>query len=120
MFETGIASAFFHLTGFAPSGTETLAIDEGLGGGVVSVADWLFHPEVFVDFADIGALAMLSGTKTVSVFVTVAAGSYDEFSVITDAFGLAEHVPVSEPASILLFGLALAGVSLCRRRKTLN
>lgn len=117
LFETGVTSTFFHLTGFSPSGTETLAIDEGLGDGIVSVADWLFHPEVSFDFAEIGALAMLSGTKTVSVFVTVAAGSFDEFSVITDAFGYAAHIPVSEPANLLLFSLALAGVNLCRRRK---
>jgi hypothetical protein len=117
MLETGVTSAFFHLTGFAPSGTETLAIDEGLGAGVVSVADWLFHPEVSFDFADIGALKMLSGSKTISVFVTVAAGSFDEFSVITDAFGSAAHIPVSEPANLLLFSLALIGFNFCRHRK---
>jgi hypothetical protein len=118
MFETDITSAFFHLTGFASSGTETLAIDEGLGA--IPVADWLFHPEISFYFAGIGASKTLSGSKKVTALVTDGAGSFDEFSVITDAFGSAEHIPVTAPANILLFCLALAGVNLCRRRKILQ
>ena len=113
--ETGYASSFFHLTGFTPSGMETLAIDEGMGGGIVPVADWLFHPEVSFDFADIGASMMLSGSKTVTAYVTVKAGGLDAFSVITDAFGAAAHIP--EPASLLLISLALLSFGLVRRRK---
>lgn len=117
LLEKGFASAFFHLTGFAPSGGETLAIDEGLGLGAMPVSDWLFHPVVSFDFPDTAGSMLLSGSNIITAFVTVPGGSIDEFSVITDAFGSAEHINVPEPASIFLFSLALAGFSLSKRRK---
>jgi hypothetical protein len=117
LLETGFASAFFHLTGFAPSGGETLMIDEGGGAGPLPEADWLVHPMVSFDFPEIGPSMLLSGSETVTAYVTVPGEGIDEFSVITDAFGSAEHIPVPEPASIFLFGLGLAGFGFSRRRK---
>lgn len=106
-FEAGFASAFFHLDGFAPSGSETLAIDEGMGGGIVAVPEWLVHPMISFEFDDLITPADLSGTTSVSVYVTAPAMSTNRFSVITDAFGGAVQVP--EPGSILLL---LAGLWL--------
>ncbi len=102
--EAGIASAFFHLSGFAPSGSETLAIDEGLGAGIVSVADWLFNPFISFEFDDLVTPGALSGSTSVTAYVTVPEFGLDSFSVITDATGSAIHVNEPIPVTILLFG----------------
>jgi len=104
-FESGMASAFFHLSGFAPSGTETLAIDDLSGSGIMPVADWLFHPMLSFEFDDIVTPGALIGSTTVLAYVTVPAFSTDQFSVITDAFGGA--VRVSEPGLALLLCMSL-------------
>lgn len=118
-FEAGFASAFFHLDGFAPSGSETLAIDEGLGAGIVPVADWLFNPVISFDFADLTVPGAMSGTTTVSVFVTAPEMSANRFSVITDAMGGASHVSVPVPATLSLMLIGL--LSLIRpRNRTVN
>lgn len=107
MKEEGFASSFFHLTGFAPSGGETLAIDDGLGGGPIAVADWLVHPAAGLSFADTGPSMTDMGMATVTAFVTVPAGSIDAFSVITDAMGGAVHVPVPPVWMLMLVGAVL-------------
>lgn len=111
--EAGFASAFFHLSGFAPSGAETLAIDEGLGAGVVGVADWLFNPSIVFEFDDVVTPAAMIGSTTVTAYVTVPEFSLDSFSVITDATGSALHV--NEPVPIAMF---LIGFAMMLRRKT--
>lgn len=104
--ESGFASSFFHLSGFFPSGEETLAIDDGLGGGPMSVTDWLFNPSIAFDFADLVTPASMTGSTTVTAYVTVPAMSTDMFSVITDAAGGA--VRVAEPQALsLIFTLSL-------------
>lgn len=108
--EAASASSFFHLSGFAPSGTETLAIDELMGGGPVAVADWLVHPEILSPFGLGGST--LSGSATVHALVTVPGMATDIFSVITDATGSAVHV--SAPASLWL--VLLAGAWIGGRR----
>lgn len=112
-FEAGVASAFFHLSGFAPSGSETLAIDDG--SGIMSVSDWLFNPFITFDFDEIVTPGALSGSTSVLAYVTVPAFSTDSFSVITDASGSAARIP--EPTAVVLFGLA---VLLLSRRKYFN
>ena len=102
--ESGSASSFFALSGFAPSGTETLMIDDGSGGGLVPMASWLVHPEVLAPLGVAGAT--LADTETVLALVTVPGMTVDVFSVITDATGSAVHVP--EPTSLALALLACA------------
>ncbi len=109
LFEAGFASAFFHLDGFAPSGSETLAIDEGLEAGIVPVADWLFNPEISFVFDDEIVPAMETGTTTVSVFVTAPEMSRNRFSVITDASGAATSIASPPSLSLLLLGLVVLG-----------
>lgn len=98
--EMGFASAFFHLDGFAPSGSETLAIDDGSGAGPVSVPDWLINPVVELSISETDSSVSLIGSALVTAFVTVPGMSTDQFSVITDAIGAAEHIP--EPGTLVL------------------
>ncbi len=117
LLEAASASPFFHLTGFAPSGSETLMIDDG--GGAMPVADWLVHPVVGSPLGDAFLAGGAAGTEIVTAFVTVPAGSIDSFSVITDAFGAAVHIsPVPEPMTAALGFIALGalGAGIQRRR----
>jgi hypothetical protein len=113
--EAGFASAFFHLSGFAPSGGETLAIDEGLGAGIIGVADWLFNPFIAFEFDDLIAPASMVGSTTVTAYVTVPALSTDRFSVITDASGAA--IRVIEPDNLALILMAFAIAHFTRRSR---
>jgi len=115
--ESGVASPFFHLTGFAPSGSETLMIDPDAGGPAPSMpmADWLVHPFVASPFGDPGATD--SGADTVLAFVTLPPESINSFSVLTDATGSAATPPsIPEPMSAGL--LLVAGAAIARRRAT--
>lgn len=112
-FEMAFASAFFHLDGFAPSGSETLAIDEGLGAGIVSMTDWLVHPMIEFSFADLTVPGALSGSASVDVYVTAPGMSSNRFSVITDAFGAAVHIP--EPKTLLLVTVGFLMLNIRRR-----
>ncbi len=106
------ASPFFHLSGFAPSGMETLKIDG------MDEPDWLFHPAIGSPFGGPVALGV-AGTTTVDVEVTVPAGSTEAFSVITDSFGSAirlSTVPEPVSATLGLMGLAALGYTTKRRR----
>lgn len=106
--EAGFASAFFHLSGFAPSGGETLAIDDGLGAGISSVADWLFNPFIAFEFDDLITPASMVGSTTVIAYVTVPAFSTDRFSVITDASGAATRVVEPDTLALILMAFAIA------------
>lgn len=110
-FESGFASAFFHLDGFSPSGAETLAVSSG--GGIVPMMDYLDNPIVSFDFSDLDAMSVLSGTTTISAFVTVPTGSIDQFSVITDATGGAVRIP--EPASLMVLALGIVMLAFSRK-----
>ena len=116
LFESGVASPFFHLTGFAPSGGETLMIDDGLGGGAVPMADWLVHPAVMLPLGGVDLLITDTGSATVTAFVTVPAMDSDEFSVITDSSGNALHA-APEPASIILLLTGVVGLGMVKRRR---
>ncbi len=83
-----------------------MAIDDGMGGGPMSVTDWLFNPSIAFDFADLVTPASMTGSTTVTAYVTVPAMSSDMFSVITDAAG--DAVRVAEPQALsLMFTLSL-------------
>ncbi len=111
--ESGFASPFFHLTGFSPSGTETLMIDEG--GGPMPEPEWLVHPAEGLPFGA-GPLSVTGmGTDTVLALVTLPPDSFNAFSVITDSAGGAfTPPPVPEPASA---GLALLGLAVLAGRR---
>ena len=118
--EAGFASPFFHLTGFAPSGTETLAIDEDGAGGdpPMAVAEWLVHPAVGLDFGSGPLSVMDSGSETVLALVTLPPDSFNSFSVITDSAGGAATPPrIPEPASAGLALMGLAALAGRRRRR---
>lgn len=103
------ASSFFHLTGFAPSGSETLMIDSG--AGPMPVGEWLVHPALDSPAGDPGGL--ISGSETVTALVTLPPESVNSFSVITDAFGFA-FTPAPEPMTA---GLVLVGFAALTRRR---
>lgn len=111
MHEMGFASAFFHITGLAPSGAETLAIDSG--AGPMPVSEWLANPGVSMTTSDGAGTLMTSGSITVTAFVTVPGERIDAFSVITDATGA---VSVTTPMTLGLISLGL--LLLGRQRKT--
>lgn len=113
--EAGFASPFLHLSGFAPSGDETLEIDEQMGAGRVAVPDYLVNPVVELPLGTGSAGTAIIGGTSVLAYVTVPAGNIDSFSVITDSFGGAMHVPA--PATLALFGLGLIGLGYSRRNK---
>lgn len=114
--ESGFVSAFFHLDGFAPSGSETLAIDEDPFDAVGPVAepDWLVNPISALPSGGFDLITSLGGSATVLAYVTVPGESTDSFQVITDAVGSAVHVP--EPASALMLSTGL--LLLLRRRRS--
>lgn len=112
-FEGAFASVFFGLSGFAPSGEETLAVDSG--GGAVGVPDWIVNPILEIDFSVPGPDSFfVSDTATVTAYVTVPDGRTDQFSVLTDAIGAA--VVVSEAPAMLTWMTGLIGLILLRRR----
>lgn len=117
--ESGFASAFFHLSGFSPSGGETLAIDELDGLGPVAVpageSGWLVEPTIAFDFFDIVTPAPLIGSATVRAHVLVPELSTDSFSVISDAFGAANHV--TEPSLLYILLVGFFSVHLLRKRE---
>ncbi|MFN0163738.1 MAG: PEP-CTERM sorting domain-containing protein [Burkholderiales bacterium] len=108
------AGAFFALSGFE-AGIDAVDID---GDGLGSLTDpflssaYIFNPT----YTTLGGGTGGSGTlMSVTGVIIVRAESIGEFSVITDATGRAFHLP--EPGSLLLAGLALAGLAATRRRK---
>ncbi|MBL8379070.1 MAG: PEP-CTERM sorting domain-containing protein [Burkholderiales bacterium] len=107
------AGAFFALSGFE-AGIDAIDID---GDGLGPLTDpfmssaYIFNPT----YTTLGGGTGGSGTITIGGFIIVRAESIGEFSVITDATGRAFHIP--EPGSMLLVGLALAGLAATRRRK---
>lgn len=113
--ELGFASPFFHITGLAPSGTETLIIVDGSGGGPMPVAEWLVHPFAELPLGGTDLSVTETGAEMVLAYVTVPAFSFDSFSVLTDSSGAAGHIP--EPASLALMAMGLVGFGIARRRK---
>lgn len=116
--EAASASPFFHLDGFAPSGGETLAIDSG--GGFMPVADWLVHPMIGLPIGTGPLSDSATGSMEVIAAVTVpgapspTTSRLEAFSVITDSFGDAVHVP--EPSRAVLTLAGCVGLILIRRR----
>jgi hypothetical protein len=124
--EAGLAAPFFHLTGFAPSGAETLMIDSG--GGLVAVDEWLVDAAVHLPLGP-GALSSSSSDPGVTVlaYVTLPGGSplapqIDSFTVITDSAGNALHAPIPEASTLAIWSvlgtIAMVGVYRRRRRVT--
>ncbi|HHM05590.1 MAG TPA: hypothetical protein ENJ19_07590 [Gammaproteobacteria bacterium] len=120
LLEAGHASPFFHLTGFAPSGAETLAIDTG--SGPTAVSDWLVNPAIALTLGGTATSDSSSGSATVTALVTVPSGSIDSFSVVTDSSGSALHQSIPEPdiALLLLAGAGAASVAARRGKKAVT
>ncbi|MEM7404348.1 MAG: hypothetical protein AAF458_03600 [Pseudomonadota bacterium] len=103
--EAAIANPFFHLSGFAPSGAETLEVDSG--GGRIPLAEFLVDNTIDLTPSEADLSDSTMGSLSVSVFVTVLADRTDSFEVINDATGNAIHAaPAPAVASLMLLGFA--------------
>lgn len=104
--EFASGGAFFGISGFE-AGIDSIVLDAGMPGTIVTVGDltrWEYNPRYSTSG---GSPVDEVHADVITGMITVESGRIGEFSVITDAAGLAAARPVPIPPSWTLLPLGL-------------